>query len=559
VAHPVRVRVIPAGVVLLSLGFGGSPALVACSGEGGCEGECSASRAGSSAGTSAGGKAGRGGSSASGGKSQGGTSAGGNAGSAAAAAGAGGGRAGTGSAGQSAGGAGPADAGEGGATNVPRGGSSSGGEGGGAGSAGEVLAFPGAQGFGARVTGGRGGRVIKVTTLNADGPGSLQEALNRNEPRIVVFSVSGVIDAEIIEIPYGDVTIAGQSAPGGGITIRGRLFAAYDESVGNISVRHLRVRPEYDGSAGEQFDAIQFSLNHHFILDHLSVSGGVDENVDLYAAQDATVQWSTIESSGTEGHPEGEHNYGLINGPEGRRVSVHHNLFAHHKNRSPAIANGPAEIYNNVVYDVRHGFIHHNPASGPFNIVGNTFRTGSEDTLIPFYFDDENDEPAADLGYALADNWLEGTNSDCPVGLLSDPWSQCDYDLHRDASFARDSLYDFGSAGDAHFPIVVDPAAAAWDAVLGRAGAFPRDMIARTSVEDTQTGMGGWGAPAVSDLMAGLTPTAAPADTDDDGMPDAWETTHGLDPETDDSAVVVASGYTAIEEYLNELADDLAR
>lgn len=462
----------------------------------------------------------------------------------------GGGTAGTGSGGRDAGGGGFSEAGESGGGSISRGGGA-----GSAGAAAEVLAFPGAQGFGARVTGGRGGRVIKVTTLNADGPGSLREALDRSEPRIVVFAVSGVIDADIIEIPYGDVTIAGQSAPGGGITIRGRLFAAYDESVSNIIVRHLRVRPEYDGSAGEQFDAIQFSLNHHFILDHLSVSGGVDENVDLYSARDATVQWSTIESSGTEGHPEGEHNYGLINGPDGRHVSVHHNLFAHHKNRAPAIANGPAEVYNNVVYDVRHGFIHHNPASGPFNIVGNTFRTGTEDTLLPFYFDDENAEPAADLGYALVDNWLEGTNSDCPAGLLSDPWTQCDYDLYRDASLARDSLYDFSLVADAHFPITADAAAAAWDAVLAGAGAFPRDVIARASVEDTRSGTGGWGAPAVADLMAGLSATEAPSDRDDDGMPDAWESERGLDPDSDDSAKVLASGYTAIEEYLNELAD----
>jgi hypothetical protein len=140
---------------------------------------------------------------------------------------------------------------------------------------------------------------------------------------------------------------------------------------------------------------------------------------------------------------------------------------------------------------------------------------------------------------------------------LSDPWSQCDYDLYRAASFARDSLYDFGSAGDAHFPIVADSAASAWDGVLAHAGAFPRDVIARTSVDDTQAGTGGWGAPEVSDLMAGLTVTAPATDTDDDGMPDVWESTHGLDPETDDSATLVASGYTAIEEYLNQLADEL--
>src|SRR5690606_6844648 len=144
-----------------------------------------------------------------------------------------------------------------------------------------------------------------------------QDALNQDEPRIIVFDVSGVIDGDI-EVPYGNVTIAGQTAPGGGITIRGRLTGAYEHGVDNMIIRHIRVRPVYDNSSGVQFDTIQFSRNAQLIFDHVSASFGIDETVDLYEARDVTVQWSTIESSATEGHPEGEHNYGLINGPDGK-------------------------------------------------------------------------------------------------------------------------------------------------------------------------------------------------------------------------------------------------
>ncbi len=418
-----------------------------------------------------------------------------------------------------------------------------------------LLAFPGARGFGARVTGGRGGRVIKVTNLNASGPGSLQEALDQDEPRIIVFEVSGVIDAGMIVVSYGDVTIAGQSAPGAGITIAGQFFAEYDESVGNIIVRHLKVRPTYDGSDGEQFDAIQFSRNHHFILDHVSVSGGVDETVDVYSAQDATIQWSTIESSGMSGHPEGAHNYGLINGPEGVRFSVLNNLFAHHQNRCPAIANGPAEVINNVVYNVRHGFVHHNPASGPFNLVGNTFVAGDDDSLFPFYFDDENSSAASDLSYFVNDNWVVGTNSQCPEGELTDPWGTCDFDLYRDASFRSSTIHDFEGVGDAYHAPDIASAEAGYDAVLGEAGALPRDVIAWRSVDETEARTGEWGARMPADLMEGLTAGTYPTDDDDDGMADAWEQEHGLDPsDGSDHVTEMESGYTAIEEYLNELA-----
>jgi pectate lyase len=420
-------------------------------------------------------------------------------------------------------------------------------------------AFPGAEGFGAVASGGRGGQVLKVTTLAASGAGSLQAALDTAGPRIIVFEVSGVIEGDV-HIPHGDVTIAGQTAPGGGITIAGRLLGEYDGAVGNIILRFLRIRPVYDGSPGEQFDAAQLSRNAPIILDHVSVSWGVDETLDLYEATDVTVQWCTIEASSTSGHPEGMHNYGLINGPDGRRISVHHNLFVHHQNRNPAIANGPAEVINNVVYDVRHGFVHHNPASGPFNIVGNVYIQGPEDDLIPFYFDDENGFSAPDLSYYLADNYIDDPGDF--VGVVDDPWQSPPAhptfsELLAPVSLRAPSAHVF--SGNGYVPVTRQPSSEVVTLVRERAGAFPRDVVTRGLIGDLDNRGGGWGAVVPADLMDGLTPTAPPTDADDDGIADDWESSHGLDPsDAGDHSAVMDSGYTAIEEYANSLADALA-
>ncbi len=414
-----------------------------------------------------------------------------------------------------------------------------------------VRAFPGAEGFGAYATGGRGGRVIKVITLDATGPGSLQEALSQDEARIVVFDVSGAITGDF-EVEYGNITIAGQTAPGAGITIVGRLSGAYEYGVDNMIIRHIRVRPVYDGSAGEQFDAIQFSRNSRMIFDHVSASFGVDETVDFYEAKDLTIQWSTIESSATQGHPEGEHNYGLINGPDGQRISVHHNLFAHHKNRSPAIANGPAELRNNVMYNVRHGFIHHNPASGSFNLVGNYFKKGGNDVLIPFYFDDEDSFAAEDLRYYLADNYIDDPGGSCE-GIVNNPWTECSQDLVAPASRRVDTEFSFSAQYWAS--VTTESATEAYESVLAGAGAFPRDLVTRQSVEQTRNRSGSWGAYALPNPLDGLQATSAPADADSDGIADSWEESHGLSAnDASDNQKEMPSGYPAIEEYINELA-----
>ncbi len=419
-------------------------------------------------------------------------------------------------------------------------------------------AFPGAEGMAGAITGGRGGQVIKVTTLDATGPGSLQAALDEPGPRIVVFAVSGVIEADPIVIPTGDVTIAGESAPGGGITIDGRLVAAYEYGTDNIIVRHVRVRPTRPEGPGEQFDAMQFSRASRVLLDHVSASFAVDETIDLFESNHVTVQWSTIESSDTAGHhPEREHNYGLIQGPDGGRASIHHNLFAHHKNRCPALATGPSEVRNNVVYNVRHGFVHHNPAAGAFAITGNSYIDGDDGTLFPFFLDDESGGADPGLRYFFADNFIDDPG--IFTGIVDNPWAHPSYgDLGLPESYRAEAEPELEPGSPDWLPVTQHGSAEALPLVLACAGAWPRDVVTLRSVAETMERGGTWGSRVPVDLMEGLTPTPPPSDRDDDGIPDLWEVDHGLNPDdASDVLVELETGYSAIESYLQERAAQL--
>jgi hypothetical protein len=158
----------------------------------------------------------------------------------------------------------------------------------------------------------------------------------------------------------------------------------------------------------------------------------------------------------------------------------------------------------------------------------------------------------------LSGNVLEGTNSDCPEGSVDNPWADCDYDPYGEAALRASSEADFSGASADHRRVTTTSASDALAAVLARAGAFPRDAVTERSVQETQDGTGEWGARIPADLFAGLSAGTPPLDADDDGMADAWESDHDLDPsDGDDHATVMPSGYTAIEEYVNELADAL--
>src|SRR5690606_29370812 len=153
----------------------------------------------------------------------------------------------------------------------------------------------------------------------------------------------------------------------------------------------IRIRPPAE--SGTQGDSVQFSRTSNFIFDHVNMSWGSDETVDLYEARNVTIQYCFIEESASNANPpDGNfHNYSLISGSDGRYISLHHNLSAHHNRRTPAIANGPADIINNVVYNTTTGFCHHNPVNNDcFLIIGNYYKTGpTRPDMNPYWLDDE--------------------------------------------------------------------------------------------------------------------------------------------------------------------------
>ncbi len=310
--------------------------------------------------------------------------------------------------------------------------------------------------------------------------------------------------------------------------------------------------------SASRYDALQLGGNPNTILDHLSLSWGSDETLDMYEfSPDSTVQWTTIEQSNPEG-VEPPHNDGLIAGPDSPRFTVHHVLFAHHEARCPALATGPIELINSVMYDCQDAMVHHNPASGEFHIAGNTFIQGpSHDEFTPMFFDDE--EPGGTT-YWLYQNQITAPGQF--EGIVDDisttPLAEAAFSAGTDASQIISEPTDFTAEAVTYQPVTMQTPGDAYESVLASAGAFPRDEMTLETVNDVRTGGGDWTPNPPENLIAGLTPGEAPADTDADGMADAWESDNGLDPANgDDHATVISSGYTAIEEYINGLSDDL--
>ena len=270
----------------------------------------------------------------------------------------------------------------------------------------DLPVFPGAEGFGTNTRAAYGGKinpvVYKVTNLNPSGPGSLKKALEASEPRVVVFEVSGYIDLKpdskdprysvFIKNPY--LFVAGQTAPSPGITIRGGPIVIETH---DVVFQHLRIRPGDlpDGTNYEYRDSIDahnfFRGNvYNIVFDHLSLSWGTDELSNLwYDTKDVTYQYCIFsEALDSNLHPKGRHSCGLIIGPDSRRTSVHHNLFAHCAERNPTVSSsGNVEIVNNVIYNwrwvgTRLTYYHYEPNvctdPGPkyCNLIGNYYIPG---------------------------------------------------------------------------------------------------------------------------------------------------------------------------------------
>jgi hypothetical protein len=417
-------------------------------------------------------------------------------------------------------------------------------------------AFPGAEGAGALARGGRGGAVLKVTNLNDAGPGSLRAAVEAKGPRTVIFEVSGTIALKRpLKITEPLITIAGQTAPGDGVTLRGHpLEIAADDVV----VRYLRSR--LGDETGVQNDAVSVNSGRRIILDHLSASWSVDETLSVsanYSAPgggpyDVTVQWCLIgESLNRSLHDKGAHGYGsLVRGGRGSQFSFHHNLWASHTARMPRPGNYTEakddplgaffDFRNNVFYNWggdASGYNADNGSLAAYNFVGNAYIPGPNTGKKPAAFKESN--PVA-RGYFEA-NAMNGV-------VPTDPWSLV-IGLKEPANRLAQPVN------------IPHGATQSWDAamaaVLDKAGASKqRDPVdqrivagvrSRThAIINSETEVGGWPV---------LKSAPAPADKDGDGMSDAWERSHGLDPANpaDGKTDRDGDGFTNLEDYLNSL------
>jgi len=434
----------------------------------------------------------------------------------------------------------------------------------------QVPAFPGAEGAGAVTPGGRGGRVIYVTNLQDRGAGSFRDAVEAAGPRTVVFEVSGRIELQspvVIKHPF--LTVAGQTAPGDGICISGDT-TTIDAS--DVIIRYLRFRRGNLTSRDDALNAVHSP--GRIIIDHCSFSWGLDENVSIYRymkpdgkggfeklpIEDVTIQWS-ISSEALDVH---NHAFGATWG--GRRASFHHNLFAHNTARNPSIGWGDQiDLRNNVLFNWRHRTIDGGDSTSVLNIVANYLKPGPA-TLggeaririaRPEAFRNFNERPEPGFWH-VRDNVVDGHPE-----VTADNWAggvQYGGGPERAAEVER-LLADGRNRAPWPMPAIKTTSAqAAYAAVLARAGAtLPRrDPVDERIVREVASGQPTFGNGIIKvHTDVGAWPeyrsVIPPVDTDRDGMPDAWERLHGLDPHNpaDGIADPDRDGYTNLEEYLN--------
>jgi hypothetical protein len=394
------------------------------------------------------------------------------------------------------------------------------------------VAFPGAVGVGAAATGGRGGAVYHVTNLDDSGAGSFRDAVSASH-RIVVFDVGGYVQLGSAVSVKSNLTIAGQTAPGGGIGIMGREVSFSGAS--NDIVRDIRFRQgDLDADSGKS--GINLLNASTMIFDHVSIEFGQWDDIDAVGATNVTVQ-NSIDADPI-GQQFGAH---TETGP----FTWYGDLFANAHNRNP-LAKANTQYVNNVVYDYQAGYTAGN-SSGHFlhDVVGNYFIAGPRTTSASNAYYQLGNQSVYNSGNVLdanRDGALNGSALALGAGAtaLASPWNATTTAL------------------------ATRTAAAAYTQVTGHAGAVPRDQVDAQVVADTTSlGTAGnlWSHQTATGLgndgygtIAGGT---APADTDRDGMPDAWETRYGLNPTdpSDATGDFDRTGYTNIEKYLNGRLD----
>ena len=444
----------------------------------------------------------------------------------------------------------------------------------------QIPSFPGAEGFGAGSSGGRGGRVIYVTNLNADGPGSLQDALNQTGRRYILFKVSGVIPATAEVLPgHGDFTLAGQTSPNG-VIVRG--FQSYAEnapSSGNFIIRHIRSRVgdlnAYPSAHWIGADGITLGGVHQAIIDHCSFAHAFDEAVDISRSSSLTIQ-NCLLAETLGGHS----NLGgiLINYSDaGNRLdslSIHHNTWHRIGGRMPEISCETAwcggktiniELSNNLFWDPQielwyegvtgHGsnFYLHMNAVNNLSYARPTYGNGMFhiDMLYP-----QNNQ------LFFEGNWLflYPNYHDYDLFYCCNDFNQNNPNHNTGAAQILNERLPFPSIEYTATEELLDYAA-------NNAGAFPRDVMDLRligNITDDKIDPSSINVDHYHDAFSLSGNNVLPTDSDDDGMPDYWETRKGLNPAVQDhngnqlsNSLTGFNGYTNLECYLNCLSDYL--
>ncbi|MCP4607409.1 MAG: pectate lyase [Planctomycetes bacterium] len=423
-----------------------------------------------------------------------------------------------------------------------------------------TLAFPGAEGYGRFAKGGRGGDVYHVTNLNDSGMGSFRDGIeSATGPRTIVFEVSGTIELKSrIKIQNKGLTIAGQTAPGDGITFKDNTVSFGKAS--DIVVRYIRVRlgdknkPRPSGP-----DAVAVDDCENFIFDHVSVSWGIDGNQDTGNLKNYTFQWSILSEGLHDSlHHKGPHGMCGSFRKQESNITIHHSIFASSRSRHPSLSGNQDEpnwiidFRNNIVYNWSDGGTA-NVGDAQLNLINNIFRPGPETgTKQPIAM-------KCHTAYA-AHGYMSGNVFDERPEFTANNYAAIDMELWAKnyqylgtlEHWKVDKVFEIGSNAP-----VTHSAEEARRLVLGGAGAsLVRDAVDKRLMKDiknrtgklldSQDEVGGW---------PELKSKRAPKDADRDGMADAWERANGLDPKNpeDRNGDADKDGYTNLEEYLNSL------
>ena len=474
----------------------------------------------------------------------------------------------------------------------------------------QTPAFPGAEGFGMYTTGGRGGEVIHVTTLE-DGTqkGTFRYACTQNKVRTIVFDVSGTIHlTSELKLNKDNVTIAGQTAPGDGICIADYPFVV---AANNVIIRYLRFRLGNEAlktnPSAHEGDGLGGMDKKNIIIDHCSVSWSIDECLSVYGMDNLTVQWCIVSQSlRNSGHQKGAHGYGGNWGGAG--ASYHHNLMAHHDSRTPRLGPRPGTQTREQM-DMRNNVIYNWCGNGCYggegmkvNIVNNYYKPGpgtaKRSTTIQQRIASINIRTSEYTKHNTAspNQWdvmwhvwgkyyVCGNVNSKHSNVTNDNWTYGIYNQidasGNDGTYTQQTKDTIRLSKPVMFQnVTTHSAEQAYDRVLSYAGAsLHRDWVDELMVSDTRNGKATYTGstssnnPGIIDSQDDNKPSDAgadwqawpvleslptPKDTDQDGMPDEWETAHGLNPnDKTDGAKDAGNGYTNLEVYMNELVEDI--